>query len=446
MNTAARLRAQVLELLDEWTPIHSVAGDREGLTRMARCLEEHLSTVLGATIVDEGRQAFPPVVHARIDLGAPVTLQLYNMYDVMPADESGWLLSPFRGGLDLDAPRPRYIGRGAENNKGPLAAMLVAVRHLLEQGGLGVNLELLIEGEEESGSRNLRNYLRGDTPVRPAEATLFPSLCEYAGGPPRVYYGFKGIAHGRVRVEGGAWGGPRQAIHSSNSPWIGNPCWELIEALAPLRDGALGEVALPASLVPVFDQLAAGFEPERELEFRHTERFSLQGDRTALLHRLLCAHQLNLSELTSHPLPGKATIPAVAEARFDLRVAPGAEIAQLLDRVEAAIRARPAAAIQLDECFPGIAFSPDAPGFPELIASYRAAGVEPLCWPWSPGAAPAHAFAKVSRAFVIGGLGRGGNAHGIDEYVELEGIDRLVASLTDWLARFPGASPSHRQS
>jgi hypothetical protein len=55
-------------------------------------------------------------------------------------------------------------------------------------------------------------------------------------------------------------------------------------------------------------------------------------------------------------------------------------------------------------------------------------------WPWAIGAAPAYAFARHADSFLIGGLGRGGNAHGIDEYFALAGLSRFIASIELWLA------------
>src|SRR3954465_606238 len=104
----------------------------------------------------------------RFDRGAPVTLLLYNMYDVMPAADEGWSVPPFTGGI-LDLPHGRSgVARGAENNKGPLAVMLVALEALLPT--LDADLELIIEGEEETGSGALRHYLRDGDVRRSAAA------------------------------------------------------------------------------------------------------------------------------------------------------------------------------------------------------------------------------------------------------------------------------------
>ena len=423
------LREPCLALLRDWTRIPSVAGDPANLRRMARALAEYLQGRLGAVLTPGWEAGDAPVLHARIDRGAAVTLLLYNMYDVMPATEAGWAVPPFTGGVaELPGLGPCYVGRGAENNKGPLAGMLVALAALLDAGQLDANVEIVLDGQEESGSAALRQFLLApDSPVRRCGAALFPSFCEYGGGPPRVYLGTKGIAHGRVRVASGDWGGPGSAIHSSNAPWIGNPVWALMEALAPLGTGTLGRVPLPEDMRPVLADLAAVFDPARELAFRHAARFAIPGDAAALLQAVLTTTSLNLSALATDPADGRAVIPREAAARFDLRTPPGVDPADILAGLPAA------ADWLLEDAYPGHRFAADHPAVRALVGSYRGMGAAPQIWPWAIGAMPAYAFAATAPCFLIGGLGHGGNAHGANEFVTVAGLDRFLAFMLAWL-------------
>jgi len=432
--TLGGLRRRSLDLLRSWTAIPSVAGDAAALRRMAGEVTAFLRDQLGAQIVASAPGGDAPLVHARIDRGRGRALLLYNMYDVMPATGAGWSVPPFRGGVvDLPGLGACFVGRGAENNKGPLAGMLVALAALLEADALDADLEILVEGQEETGSRALRAYLQDPSGlVRRCGAALFPSFCEYGGGPPRVYLGSKGIAHGRIRVAGGAWGGPRRAIHSSNAPWIGNPAWRLVQALAPLGGGALGNVPLPDEARPMLAALAKTFDPAAELAFRHAERFALPGTPAALLEHVLTATALNLSSLSTGAEADRAVTPATAEARFDLRLPPGADLPGVLADLRHALAAHDAS-LELDDAYPGHRFGPGEPAVRALIDSYHAAGAAPQVWPWAIGAMPACAFAAAAPCCLIGGLGRGGNAHGIDEYVTLEGLDRFLRFLLAWL-------------
>jgi acetylornithine deacetylase/succinyl-diaminopimelate desuccinylase-like protein len=438
--------AEALDLLRAWTPIRSIAGNRDGLTRMAAALSDWLVRELGATLVPGAAAADPPIVHARLDIGAARTVVLYNMYDVMPADPRGWSVDPFLGSeVELPGLGPAFLGRGAENNKGPLAGMLVVARRLLQAGRLGVNLEILVEGQEESGSGTLRRYLAADPcPAGPADAVLFPSLCEYGGGPPRIYLGFKGIATGEIRVEGGAWGGPAAAIHSSNAPWIANPAWRLISALAAIAGGdtgAVGAITLDSEARAITARLAERFDPEAELRFRRAQRYAVGGTAEERLSAVLATASLNLSTLRTDPLDGKAVTPNAAAAGFELRLPPGLDPDAVLDDIRGRLRGlSDGVAIDLVDAYPGCRFPEAITGVAELAAAYRDLGAEPQVWPWAIGSAPAYAFARIAPAFLIGGLGHGGNAHGVDEFVTLDGLARFLRSIEGWLRRLGALS------
>ncbi|WP_256744311.1 M20/M25/M40 family metallo-hydrolase, partial [Cronobacter sakazakii] len=343
----------------------------------------------------------PPLVHVRVDIGAPDTLVLYNMYDVMPADAEGWQVDPFSGGIRHWADKGDvFISRGAENNKGPLAGMLTVVRDLWESGRLTTNLEILLEGEEECGSGTLRRYLaRTPCPVSPALAVLFPSLCEYGGGAPRLYLGFTGMTAGRLRVAGGDWGGPQAAIHASNAAWIANPAWRLVQALAAIapagRNGVLETLPLDDAALSILDELAPQFSIADELTMRKSQRLTISGDTREALAFLLGSAVLNLSEIRTTPLPGRGIIPPLACAEFALRTPPGSSPDILLDAMRASLSHLEITGVELvvDDSYPGRRFSADDAGVMELINSYHQQQTRPQIWPWAPGCAPAYAFA-----------------------------------------------------
>jgi len=92
--------------------------------------------------------------------------------------------------------------------------------------------------------------------------------------------------------------------------------------------------------------------------------------------------------------------------------------------------------LHLFDRYPGVRFSRSASGVDALIASYQTLGAAPQIWPWAPGCAPAYAFAAVAPAFLIGGLGHGGNAHAVNEFVTLAGLERFQQSMSLWLNAF----------
>ncbi|MEI4472862.1 M20 family metallopeptidase [Frigidibacter sp. MR17.24] len=437
--TDARLD-EALALTRAWCAIPSHAGDPAAQARMVDLLLDWLVRALGATIVTRGTGP-APVIHARIDRGARDSVILYNMYDVMPASREGWRVDPWEGGLsEMAGIGPVFVARGAENNKGPLAGMLVALRDLVARDALGVNVEILLDGEEEIGSPAMRTYLAApDCPLPHCTGGLFPSLCEYGGGPPRLYLGFSGIAKGRISVAGGDWGGPATAIHSSNAPWIANPARVLVDALAgfgaPLT-GALGQIALDDEARGLVARLARGFDPEAELRFRTTARYAVDGDAEALLTRVLSTASLTISSLATAPQGDTGVIPPRAEALFDLRTPPGLSAETYLAALRDRLAADPGLAgvtVEAGESAPGVRFGAASAGARALTAAYGATSRAPQVWPWAVGSAPGHAFARHADSFLIGGAGRGGNAHGIDEFLVVEGFGRFIASVSAWL-------------
>ncbi|KNC05367.1 peptidase M20 [Pantoea sp. RIT-PI-b] len=439
--------AATLDLLSELTRWPSVASQLAAQRGLAAWLEQWMVEQLHATIVypvASQNDDAPPLVHVRIDNGSDKTVVLYNMYDVMPADDAGWDVSPFVGGVchwdDLGAV---FVGRGAENNKGPVAALLILLRELQQNQQLDFNIEILLEGEEEIGSGALRRYLaQQPCPIAPAEAVLFPSLCEYGGGAPRVYLGFTGLASGRLSVTGGDWGGPSSAIHASNAGWIANPAWRLVQALhaiAPAEHSGVLACSTPDDEAnPLLASLAERFSIHDELRFRRSQRLMIEGDTLSCLQTLLGSAVLTLAELHSDPPGGRGVIPFRASAELAFRIPPGFDQDAMIATVQQRL-AQPDLAgseLQLFDRYPGMRFSRHASGVDALIASYQTLGAAPQIWPWAPGCAPAYAFAAVAPAFLIGGLGHGGNAHAVNEFVTLAGLERFLQSMSLWLTAF----------
>lgn len=437
-----------LLLLRQITPFKSVAGNLPQQQALAQWLEEWLVHETEARViypvVSQLEQNVPPLVHVKIDIGAPETVVLYNMYDVMPASDEGWDVDPFVGGIAHWRDKGEvFIARGAENNKGPLAGMLMVVRDLFHSGRLHTNIEIVLEGEEEIGSGHLRRYLaQTPCPVDPAQAVLFPSLCEYGGGAPRIYLGFTGLSGGRLCVTGGRWGGPTAGIHASNAAWIANPAWRLVQALnaiAPAQaNGVLQTQLLDEESSQLLGVLAQTFNLGDELRFRRSEKLAIEGDTFSCLAWLLGSAVLNISDLNSSPLSGRGIIPYQACAEVALRTPPGIDPQNLLQRIRAALDtpALEGVELQLDDSYPGHRFNLDDAGVLELMTSYQQQQARAQIWPWAPGCAPAYAFAPVAPAFLIGGLGEGGNAHGVNEFVTLRGLKRYQQSVQDWLLAF----------
>ena len=91
--------------------------------------------------------------------GAP-TILFYGHYDVQPVDPLDlWLSPPF----EATVRDGEIFARGSADDKGQVFMHLKAIEaHIKQNGRLPVNIKLILEGEEEVGSVNLDNFVKGN--------------------------------------------------------------------------------------------------------------------------------------------------------------------------------------------------------------------------------------------------------------------------------------------
>src|SRR6516225_5614505 len=134
-------------------------------------------------------------------LGAPgkPTVFLYAHHDVQPInfeekwESPPWQLTP-RGG--------RLYGRGAADDKGAITAQLGALAAFLRtRGSLPVNLKMLVEGEEEVGSRNLMGFFKQYKSRIQSDVIVVCDTENIDIGIPSITYSLRGIVTILVEVE-----------------------------------------------------------------------------------------------------------------------------------------------------------------------------------------------------------------------------------------------------
>ncbi len=89
---------------------------------------------------------------------SPDRLGLVTHADVRPADEAAWAADPFS--LDMRSEPGRLLGRGVEDDKGPIAAAIYSMKALGDQGTpTRRRVELIISLTEESDWTPFREFL-----------------------------------------------------------------------------------------------------------------------------------------------------------------------------------------------------------------------------------------------------------------------------------------------
>lgn len=154
------------------------------------------------------------------------TLLIYGHYDVQPVDPIDlWKNNPFE---------PRVEGktvyaRGASDNKGQIfyaVLACIAVKELL--GSLPINVKFCIEGEEESGSRGLKEALSIHKEKLSCSSLLVVDFDSMDDGSPAVTLGARGCMAFEVKMKGSS-----QDLHSGLFGGIAyNPIRALTEVLS----------------------------------------------------------------------------------------------------------------------------------------------------------------------------------------------------------------------
>ncbi|KAL2759293.1 hypothetical protein ACRALDRAFT_2030626 [Sodiomyces alcalophilus JCM 7366] len=177
----------------------------------------------------------------------------YGHYDVVPADQkkSTWATDPFQ----MTGINGYLYGRGVSDNKGPIMAALFAVTDLVQAKGLDNDIIFLIEGEEESASRGLKETVRRNKDlIGNVDYILLANSYWLDDEVPCLTYGLRGVLHATVCVES-----PHPDLHSGvdGSHMNDEPLSDLTSVLSKLK-GPGNQVLIPG----IYDDVLPATEEE----------------------------------------------------------------------------------------------------------------------------------------------------------------------------------------
>ncbi|MEU0371593.1 dipeptidase [Streptomyces sp. NPDC006283] len=334
-------RAAFLDDLAEWLRIPSVSAQPEhdaDVRRSAEWLAGKL-TATGFPVAEIWPTPGAPAVFAEWPSGDPdaPTVLVYGHHDVQPAArEDGWHTDPFEPQI-VDG---RMYGRGAADDKGQVFFHTLGVRaHLAATGRTtpAVNLKMLIEGEEESGSPHFRALVESHADRLAADAVIVSDTGMWSKSTPTVCTGMRGLADCEIALYG-----PDQDIHSGSfGGAVPNPATVAARLVAALHDEN-EQVTVPG----FYEGVAPLTDAERELfaELPFDEETWL---RTATSHGILGeAGYSTLERIWARPTAelngigggyqgpgGKTIIPSSARLKLSFRLVAGQEP----DKIERAV-------------------------------------------------------------------------------------------------------------
>lgn len=315
----------------------SVSAQNLGIRECASLVESMLQKRGFATqVFDTGGS---PVVYGERKGRSAKTILIYDHYDVQPPEPLElWETPPFEPSLR----NGRLYGRGVSDNKGEIAGRLFAIDALLAtEGELPCNIKFIIEGEEETSSVHLHDFVVQHQDLLTADACIW----EFGGvdhrDMPIQYLGLRGICYVELSVES-LTNDAHSGLGGSIFP---NAAWRLVWALNSLK-GPDGMVRIPGfydSVIPPtprqIELLSA--QPDKTEEYRQS--YGVQ----SFLKGLTGGLELNIAEVfeptcticgltAGYQGPGSKTVlPARASAKIDFRLVPNMTPEQVLKQLRA---------------------------------------------------------------------------------------------------------------
>lgn len=330
LNQIESRRAQSLEGLKDFLRIPSVSTKPEHAPDLQRCAKWLADKFRAANLnVEIAPTKGHPIVLAKNEHKPNrKTVLLYGHYDVQPPEPLDlWKSPPFEPTVrKTDANTDAIFARGAVDDKGQVWAHVEAITAWQQNGGLPINLTILIEGEEEIGSDNLENFLHARKSDLKADIALISDTGFFARGVPAIGYGLRGLVYMEVFLEG-----PSHDLHSGGyGGSVPNPANVLVELLATLHDKD-GRVNIPGfydDVLPLSkserDEWAKLPHKDEEL-MRDLKLTGLVGETGyTTIERQWARPTLDINGLTSgyQGHGAKTIIPAKSSAKVSMRLVP----------------------------------------------------------------------------------------------------------------------------
>lgn len=422
----------------------SIFAQQIGLKEVATYLGEIFTAAGAKVMIDDSYTA--PFVLAEFQSDNPEakTIIFYHHYDTVPADnDQPWTNDPFTLSVHYGV----MYGRGVDDDKGHITARLTAVRkYIREHGSLPVNIIFMMEGAEESASTDLDKYLaKHKKHLRGADLLVWEQGTRNNLGQLEISGGNKGIITFDMSVRSA-----EVDIHSSYGGVINSASWYLMDAISSLRsadgrilvEGIYEQVQEPNERELALIAQYALKTPEELKEIYGLQLPVLKEDRQEFLRRFYFEPAINIEGFGSgYQGQGVKTIlPAYASAKMEVRLVPGLEPHDVLDKIRKQLDKNGYDKVELTYTLGEMSYRSDmsAPSILnviELAKDFYPEGISVL--PTSAGTGPMHTvFEALEVPMAAFGLGNANSRdHGGDEnvkiadyYTHIELIKELIRS------------------
>jgi acetylornithine deacetylase/succinyl-diaminopimelate desuccinylase-like protein len=293
-----------------------------------------------------------PVVFAERKGRNDKTLLIYNHYDVQPPEPLElWESPPFKPEIR----NGKMYGRGVSDDKSHLTARLFAIDAILaNEGELPCNIKFIIEGEEETASVHLHDFVSKNLDRLKADACIW----EFGGvdhrDVPMQYLGLRGICYVELSVESLA-----TDVHSGlGGSILPNAAWRLTWALTSLK-GVDERIRIPGfydDVIPPSDRDRELMNNLPDLEGEYKNRFGVKDFIKGITGGLdlkieeVFSPTCTICGLTSgYQGPGSKTVqPAFASAKVDFRLVPNQKPQDILKKLRTHLDAEGFSDVKID--------------------------------------------------------------------------------------------------
>lgn len=288
-----------------------------------------------------------PIVTGTSSSGAARRVMFYGHYDVQPVDPLAlWESPPFEPRIVENATGvKRIVARGSADDKGQVMTFVEACRAFVKTTGrLPVDVTIVVEGEEESGSVNIGPFIAGHKDELKADLALVCDTGMWDAQTPSIILSLRGLMHDEFVV--------RCADRDLHSGYYGgaaaNPLHVLSKIIADVH-GPDGRVAIPGFYDGVVEPPDYARAAWSQLDLTPENFLGPVG----LANPVGEKDRLLIEMISSRPTfevngmwggyigeGSKTVIPSIATAKISCRLVANQDPVQVRDAVRAFIRAR----------------------------------------------------------------------------------------------------------
>ncbi|MDP5275384.1 dipeptidase [Chengkuizengella axinellae] len=440
-------RIGLLDDLIQCIEIPSVSTDSSYEKDMQRCsdyIKTYLNRIGFENIQNLNGGGYSAIYADWMHQKGKPTVLIYGHYDVQPAESlEGWLSHPFQPEI-----RDGYLyGRGATDNKGQLFMQLKALETLFKQNNvLPVNVKLIIEGEEEIGSKTMPEIIDKYKSLLSADLLVVSDTASIKKEAPAICHGLRGMIGFELTVLG-----PNRDLHSGSiyGGVVQNPIYALVHILNSMKNDQ-GYITIPKFYEDVKRLTDVEKEALESISFSEdkliedigvTQLFGEKG--YSFLERVWTRPTLEVNGIEGgYQGEGvKSIIPAKAKAKVTCRIVPNQNAEQLKSMIDQHIRENTPVGVKVDiewnKCSDPFFIQPDHPYILKALSSLQSVFDKPVQLIRAGGTIAA--VEMMNRALgipaILIGFGFGhstSNVHSINENMSVEKFEKAIAALSNY--------------